>query len=139
VTSGAQRPGGAFIQRVSAFLAIGAGGFLGANCRFLVGLWAESRWGAAFPWGTLLINVAGSFILGLYLTLVSERFMARPATRLMVTTGFLGTFTTFSTFSYEAVQLYLQGAAVPALAYVAASLVLGLAAAAMGVVCAHVL
>jgi CrcB protein len=137
VTSGAQRLGGAFIQRVSTFLAIGAGGFLGANCRFLVGLWAESRWGAAFPWGTLLINVAGSFILGLYLTLVSERFMSRPATRLMVTTGFLGTFTTFSTFSYEAVQLFQHGEAGTALAYICASLALGLVAATAGVICAH--
>lgn len=120
-------------------MAIGAGGFLGANARYLVGLWAVEYWGPTFPWGTLVVNVAGSFILGFYLALVTERFVGRPGTRLFVATGFLGAFTTFSTFSYEAVNLVATGALGVAVVYVASSLVLGLAAAIAGVLCAHAL
>jgi CrcB protein len=126
-------------ETVRAIAAVSAGGFGGAISRYLVGLWAVERWGAAFPWGTLLINVTGSFVLGLFLTLAGVRFASRPATRLFVATGFLGAFTTFSTFSYEVVWLASQGAMGAALAYVAGSLVLGLAAAAAGVVGARAL
>ena len=129
----------AWRERLAPFVAISAGGFLGANARFLVGLWVVERWGAAFPWGTLLINLSGSFVLGFYLTLVTERFADRPTTRLFVATGFLGAYTTFSTFSYEVVQLLTQGSAMQALGYVAGSLVLGLAAAACGMLAAQTL
>ena len=138
-TDPAERAGIDWRQRAATPLAIGAGGFLGANARYLVGLWALERWGTAFPWGTLIVNVAGSFVLGVYLALVTERFAGRPATRLFVATGFLGAFTTFSTFSYEAVSLVSAGAPGAALAYVAGSLVIGLVAAAGGVLCAHAL
>jgi CrcB protein len=126
-------------QRSTTFAAIGCGGFLGANARYSVGLWAAATWGAAFPWGTLLINLVGSFVLGLFLALVTERFSGRPTTRLFLATGFLGAFTTFSTFSYETVQLLARGATIAALAYVAGSLLLGLAAAVVGLLCAHAL
>jgi CrcB protein len=119
--------------------AISAGGLLGANARYLIGLWAVDRWGAIFPWGTLLINVSGSFVLGFYLTLVTERFTGKSTTRLFVATGFLGAYTTFSTFSYETVQLVQGGDTLPALAYVAASLVAGLIAVLAGAAAAHAL
>lgn len=125
--------------RLTTIAAVSAGGFFGANARYLVGLWAADRWGAAFPWGTLLINVSGSFVLGFYLTLVTERFIGRSATRLFVATGFLGAYTTFSAFSYEAVQLVAAGAVLPALAYVLGSLLLGIAAAVVGILSAHAL
>jgi CrcB protein len=124
-------------ERLLAIAAISAGGCCGAITRYLIGLWAVTRWGAGFPWGTLLINLSGSFILGLYLTLVTERFAGRAATRLFVATGFLGAYTTFSTFSYEVVRLAVQGHAPQALGYVAGSLVLGLAAAAVGMLVAQ--
>jgi CrcB protein len=126
-------------RRIATATAIGVGGFLGAAGRYQLGQWAAGQWGAAFPWGTLLVNVLGSFLLGFYLALVTERFVGRPVTRLFLATGFLGAFTTFSTFSYEAVRLVAAGAPGVALAYVAGSLALGLAAAVAGMLCAHAL
>ena len=126
-------------QRLTTLAAVGSGGFLGANARYFVGLWAAATWGTLFPWGTLLINVVGSFVLGFYLTFVTERFTGRSTTRLLLATGFLGAFTTFSTFSYETIQLLAQGATMVALAYMAASLLLGLTAVVVGLMCAHAL
>jgi len=125
--------------RLATAAAVGIGGLLGANARYLVGLWAAERWGTGFPWGTLAINATGSFVLGFYLTLVTERFTGRSTTRLFVATGFLGAYTTFSTFSYETVRMIQQGAVVPALTYVAASLVVGLVAVVAGAAAAHAL
>jgi len=118
---------------IPTMLAVGFGGIIGANLRWQVGKWATDRWAAPFPWGTLLINLTGSFILGLYLTLVTGRFTGRPLTRLLVATGILGAYTTFSTFAYETVRLVQHGHIATALAYVGASLVLGLAACAGGI------
>ena len=116
---------------------IGCGGFVGANARYAVGLLVASTWGTSFPWGTLLINVSGSFALGLFVTFMMRRLSGAPALRAFVATGFLGAFTTFSTFSYEAVQLLLAGSTLPAVAYVAGSLILGLGAATIGAICAQ--
>jgi CrcB protein len=127
----------AWERHVLAIAAVSVGGFCGAVARYLAGLWAVERWGAALPWGTLLINLSGSFVLGFYLTLVTERCAGRSTSRLLVATGFLGAYTTFSTFSYEVVQLMTQGHQLQALGYVAGSLVLGLAAAAVGMLAAH--
>jgi len=118
---------------VPTLLAIGVGGIVGANLRWKIGEWAANQWTTPFPWGTLLINLTGSFILGLYLTLVTERFTGRPLTRLLFATGVLGAYTTFSTFAYESVRLIQHGQIWTALAYVAASLALGLAACAGGI------
>jgi CrcB protein len=126
-------------ERLVTIGAVSAGGFLGANARYLVGLGVSERFGAVFPWGTLLINVSGSYVLGFYLTLVTERFVGRSTTRLFLATGFLGAYTTFSTFSYETVQLMAEGASLSALAYVVASLLLGIAAAVAGILSAHAL
>lgn len=108
--------------------AVGLGGMLGANVRYLVGNWAQAVWGASFPWGTLIINVAGSLLIGVFLTLATERLSIRPGTRLFVATGLLGAFTTFSTMSYELVHLIQTGAVIRAGLYVLASLSLGLIA-----------
>lgn len=120
-------------------LPISGGAVLGANARYLVGEWAAARWPGPFPWGTLLINCTGSLIIGFYLTLVTERFAGRASTRLFVATGFLGAYTTFSTFSYETVSLFQQGLVAAAILYVGASLVLGLAGVIAGTVVAHAL
>jgi fluoride exporter len=126
-------------ERLATTTAIGAGAIAGAEARYLAGLWAAARWGSAFPWGTLLINLSGSFVLGFYLALVTERFTGRSTTRLLLATGFLGAYTTFSTFSYETVALVQHGAIGPAVAYVAASLIGGLIAVFAGIVAAHAL
>src|SRR4051812_24686160 len=91
------------------FLLIGSGAFVGANLRYWVTN-AFSTWmGLAFPYGTLFINVSGSFLLGFVLTFIGSRLVADPNLRLLVGTGFLGGYTTFSTFSYDTVVLLERG------------------------------
>ena len=124
---------------LSSIAAVSLGGLIGAVSRYLIGTWAGTLWGAAFPWGTLLINVAGSLILGFYLTLAVERPPHRPLVRLLVTIGFCGAFTTFSTFTYETVWLWQRGAWPVAAGYVVASLVLGLLAVVIGMAAARAL
>ena len=121
------------------YLAIGVGGALGANARYLLGSWVSTQWGAHFPVATLLINVSGSWALGVYLTLVTERFTRHEATRLLVATGLLGAYTTFSTFSVEALHLIETGDVVAGLNYVVASVVLSIVACAIGMIVAHAL
>ncbi|PIE23179.1 MAG: fluoride efflux transporter CrcB [Planctomycetota bacterium] len=108
-------------------LAVGAGGFLGASCRYLAVLGIEAalpRKGAAsWPLATLCVNVLGSFVLG-YLLQRSQQM--EPAQRLFWTTGLLGAFTTFSTFSVETLLLWREGRLAAALGYVAASVLSGL-------------
>jgi CrcB protein len=122
-----------WLSAVPAVLAVGVGGIIGANLRWKFGEWAVDQWATPFPWGTLVINLTGSFVLGLYLTLVTGRFTGRPLTRLLFATGVLGAYTTFSTFAYETVRLIQHGEIWTALAYVAASLALGIAACAGGI------
>ena len=124
--------------RLAPYVAISAGGLLGANARYLAGQWA-ARWSEPFPWGTLLINVTGSLVLGFFLTLITERFIGRAVTRLFVAAGFLGAYTTFSTFGVETITLAQHHLSSTALAYVAASLVLGLAAVVAGAAVARAL
>lgn len=89
---------------------IGVAGAAGAMARYhLGGLIARARPGA-FPWGTFVVNVAGSFTLGLVFVLTTDRFVSNPTVRVALTIGFLGAFTTFSTFSLETMRLAEDGA-----------------------------
>ena len=88
---------------------IGMGGFLGAISRYGVALWIGQRWGRNFPLGTFLINISGSFLIGLLMSLFTERFMVNPQWRLLLVVGFLGAYTTFSTFEYETGALMKDG------------------------------
>jgi fluoride exporter len=90
-------------------LIIGVGAFLGANARYLLGSWAAQKWGANFPYGTLIINVTGSLLLGIFLVATTERYMVDPRWRLFFAIGFLGAYTTFSTYTYESVRLLMDG------------------------------
>jgi CrcB protein len=91
------------------FLLISFGAILGANCRYWVGN-LMARWlGGAFPYGTLLINFSGSFLLGLLMALFMEHFVAEPRWRILLVVGFLGSYTTFSSYAYESVALILNG------------------------------
>lgn len=112
-------------------LLVAGGGALGAVARYGVGEWARARFGEAFPWGTLVVNVAGSLLLGLLLGLALTGKASRP-TRALFGTGFLGAFTTFSTFSCESYALFEGGKVGAAALNLSANLVVGLVAAAVG-------
>jgi CrcB protein len=97
---------------MSQLLWIAAGAVLGANARYLVGLWAAARFGAGFPYGTLFVNLVGSFVLGFVVVLGVGRLSIPPQVRLFLAVGFLGSFTTFSSFSAETLLL-LEGGGLP--------------------------
>lgn len=117
-------------------LIIGIGGFLGAIARYGVALWIGQRWGRSFPIGTFVINVTGSFLIGLLMTLFTERFMVNPQWRLMLVVGFLGAYTTFSTFEYETGALLKDGEWVIAMLNVVLSVIAGFIALKLGEVLA---
>lgn len=117
-------------------VAVGLGGMLGALARYGIDTVLVRRLGAvpdSFPWGTLLINVAGSFLLGVLFVSLVEPGAGPTWLRAALATGFLGAFTTFSTFSVQVVQLSETGRNGLALAYVLASIVAGVLAAAMAI------
>ena len=91
------------------YLVIGVGGFVGAIARYVLAVWIGQRWGRSFPLGTFVINVSGSFLIGLLMTLMAERFTENPQWRLLLVVGFLGAYTTFSTFEYETGTLLKDG------------------------------
>jgi CrcB protein len=124
-------------ERMATVAAVSAGGMLGANARYLVGRWAVALWATTFPWGTLVINISGSFVLGFYLTLVTERFTGRATTRLFVATGFLGAYTTFSTFGYDTAHLIQTSHYWQAGLNVVASLVVGMLGVVAGIAAAN--
>jgi CrcB protein len=100
------------------------GGFLGTICRFSVGEWLYTENG--FPLATLSVNLIGCFILGWFLTFVNRRKTINPAYTFIFGTGFIGSFTTFSTFSVETIHLFQKGLYVTALVYVLSTMILGL-------------
>jgi CrcB protein len=91
------------------YLVIGLGGFLGATTRYAVALWIGQKWGRSFPLGTFFVNVTGSFLIALIMSLTAERFMVNPQWRLFLAVGFLGAYTTFSTFELETGALLRDG------------------------------
>jgi CrcB protein len=115
------------------YIIIGCGGFLGACARYWLAGWAAQKWGASFPFGTLLINVTGSFVLGLFMAATTGRLIVDPRWRLLFAIGFVGAYTTFSTYTYESTQLLLAGNWSYGLANLAASNLLGLGASVLGI------
>ena len=118
------------------FLIVGAGGFIGAIARFAVASWVGQKWGRSFPFGTFFVNVSGSFLIGLLMSLFTERFMVNPQWRLLLVVGFLGAYTTFSTFEYETGALIKDGEWLVALANIVFSVIAGFAALKLGEVIA---
>lgn len=112
-------------MQVSTYVWIGIGGFFGAVVRYGINAWLTTRWGAAFPYGTLFVNVSGSFVLCLIVAMLSRGFDMAPALRLALTVGFLGSYTTFSTFSADALFLLENGYTLRGLSYVVGSVVGG--------------
>lgn len=86
-------------------LLISLGAALGANARYWIGLWATKQLGVAFPYGTLFVNITGSLALGFLVSLSAERIPITPEVRLLLAVGFLGAYTTFSSFAVESLAL----------------------------------
>ena len=114
------------------FLWVCLGGAAGSGLRYLVGLWASSRLGAAWPYGTLLVNLGGCLLMGLLMRLVLDRPDFPPDLRWALGTGFLGGLTTYSSYAAESGTMIGDGLPGRALAYMAATTTLGLAALALG-------
>lgn len=112
-------------------LVVALGGAVGAVLRYLVGGWVQALAGTFFPWGTLTVNVVGSLALG-FLVVWLQAALSGPELRALVTIGFLGSFTTFSTFSYETFAMLRDGQWWQAAGYTVGSVVLGLGAVALG-------
>ena len=115
------------------WLILFAGGGLGAVLRFALALWVDERVPAAFPWGTLVVNVTGCFVIGLIATFADEHRVLAPSARLFIVAGLLGGFTTFSTFGLETWRLVEDGLTLTAVWNVAASLTATLTAVVLGV------
>lgn len=114
-------------------LLVALGGAMGAVSRFLLGNQVGKAMGSAWPYGTFFINIIGCFCMGVLMTLIVERQLLPAAWRLFLCVGFLGGFTTFSSFGYEAVALFSKGELLGSLGYVIGSTVVGLVAAALGI------
>jgi CrcB protein len=119
------------------YLLVGLGGFIGANARFVVARLVGGLFETKFPLGTFVINVTGSFLLGVLGTLVAQKVMpSSESMRLALGVGFLGAFTTFSTFEFETHALFDDGSWLTATTNIVASLFVGLVAVRAGIILA---
>lgn len=109
-------------------MAVAFGGALGSVARYLVGIAAGRAFGMSFPWGTLIINVTGSLLIGVFAGLFATRWDLSQPVRIFLTVGICGGYTTFSTFALDAFYLIERGEAAAAGAYAIASVVLSVAA-----------
>jgi CrcB protein len=109
-------------------LAVAAGGALGSVARYLVGVGSGKLFGTDFPWGTLIINVTGSFLIGSFVGLFAAKWDLSQAMRIFLTVGICGGFTTFSTFSLDSYYLIERGQTLASFAYIMASVALSVGA-----------
>jgi CrcB protein len=119
------------------YLLVLAGGGTGALARYVAASAIMTRFGGRFPLGTLAINVTGSFLIGFLMTILTERYQLDPQWRLLLVVGFLGGYTTFSSFEWETFTAVRDGALWAAMSNVVASVVLGYAAVWLGVMLAR--
>ncbi len=113
-------------------LSVGVGGFFGAISRFTIATWVQKLAGSTFPYGTLAVNVIGSFIIG-FLVLFFEQTLA-PHQKAMLMTGFLGALTTFSTFSLETVLMLQQSLYFKAISNISLNVLLSISATVLGMI-----
>ncbi len=121
------------------FLIISLGAVFGANARYWLSRFAVREWGASFPYGTLVINILGSLVVGFFMIWATERALINPRWRLLVVVGFCGAFTTFSSYAFESMSLAERGHWFLAAANVFGSNLLCLAAAVGGMALARAL
>lgn len=115
------------------YLYIALGGAIGAALRYLISGWTYSLLGTSFPWGTMVVNLTGSFLIGLFWQLFADAAVS-PNMRLLIMTGGLGAFTTFSTFALESLNLFLDGEAGYGMANILVSDFLGIVLVLAGIV-----
>jgi CrcB protein len=120
------------MQQSVAIAAVAVGGALGSVGRYLVSSWFLARFGAAFPWGTFVINVSGSLLIGIVLQLALSRAGLSPYVRLFFATGVLGGYTTFSAYAFEVYILGNSALPLQSIGYALGSVVFGVAAAYLG-------
>lgn len=125
------------METLTKYLAVAAGGALGAMLRYYLGGTVLARAGTPFPTATFVINITGSLIIGFFLTLATERLHISPLWRLAVAVGFVGAYTTFSTFEYETARLVEDGDFLHALLNIILSVTLGFAAVWAGIILAR--
>jgi CrcB protein len=113
-------------MKLNALMLVGIGGFLGAVARFVVGRLVSDRWGTSWPWGTFIINMTGCFMIAFFVTLTAERVTIHEGWRFLFPVGFVGAYTTFSTYEFETMRLIDSGAWARAASYVVLSTVVGL-------------
>lgn len=111
---------------------VGLGGFIGASTRYLISLYASKIFTSKIPIGTLTVNILGSLIIGIVMELTLKTSLISPHMKLFLTTGFLGGLTTFSTFSYETMELIEKGELLLAIFNIALNLLLSLGGAILG-------
>jgi|SRR5215472_9928569 CrcB protein len=121
--------GGAALDR---YIMVMLGGATGSLARYVLGTAIMTRFGARFPMGTFVINISGSFLIGLLMTLFTERLQPHPNWRFLLVVGFLGGYTTFSSFEWETLSLVKDGGRWLALFNVAGSVMFGYAAVWLG-------
>lgn len=107
------------------YLVVLLGAGLGGLARYVAGTWIMTRYGGRFPLGTLVINVTGSFLIGVLMTLFTERLHPHPNWRLFLVVGILGGYTTFSSFEYESYQAMRDGARWMGMLYITGSVAFG--------------
>ena len=116
------------------YLLVGIGGFLGANARFIMGTWVSSMFGTRVPLGTFVVNISGCFAIGILGTVIVDKLVARPEhVQWLLAIGFLGAYTTFSSFAWENHVMFLEGRWLTAAFYIALSVFAGLIAVQLGV------
>lgn len=120
-------------------LVIALGGGLGALSRYELGLWISSKWNQGFPLHTFIINITGAFLLGFLNILFIERMTISPLWRLGIGVGFLGAYTTFSTFGFEVITLLEGGSYTTAAAYTFLSILVGFVGVALGIGLARII
>jgi fluoride exporter len=121
------------------YLMVGIGGFLGSVLRFWLGSFIGGRLGVRFPYGTFVINVTGSFLIGMVLTVLVAKAHWSPNWRYLIPIGFIGGYTTFSTFEYETLRLFQDGQMLTAMLNITLSVVVGFAGVWVGAVAGRVI
>jgi len=118
---------------VNKVLAVAIGGSLGAVLRYEAQGWIQNRLGASFPYGTFIVNISGAFLIGVLMTIFLDRVEVSPEWRLFLVVGILGGYTTFSSLTWEAYQLFASGSVYQGCLYMGGSFIGGMAAVLAGV------